>query len=78
MTSELKKVSRHYDEMANVYDNRYDRSRGKCYYNHISRFVLDLIPKNGKILDIGCGTGLFAQQYLTNGGSAVGIDISRG
>jgi len=40
--------------------------------------VLDRLPEGGKILDIGCGTGLFTQQYIANGGSAVGIDISRG
>jgi len=78
MTTELEKVSRHYDEMADVYDRRYDRNRGRCYYSHISRFVLERLPKGGKILDIGCGTGLFVQEYLVNGGSAVGLDISRG
>ena len=78
MTTELEKVSRHYDEMADVYDHRYDRNRGRCYYSHISRFVLERLPEGGKILDIGCGTGLFVQEYLVNGGSAVGLDISRG
>jgi ubiquinone/menaquinone biosynthesis C-methylase UbiE len=39
--------------------------------------VINALPKGGRLLDIGCGTGLFIGKYLQNGGSAVGIDISR-
>jgi ubiquinone/menaquinone biosynthesis C-methylase UbiE len=35
------------------------------------------LPKGGALLDIGCGTGLFVEKYLHNGGTAVGIDLSR-
>lgn len=73
------KVQIHYDEIADVYDQRYDhRDRGKMYYDHISKAVLDHIRTDGTLLDIGCGTGLFLQRYLKYGKKAVGLDISPG
>lgn len=77
-TGELK-VQSHYDEIADVYDQRYDhRDRGKQYYDHIAQAVLDQIGTGGELLDIGCGTGLFIRRYLKHGGSVTGIDISSG
>lgn len=78
MTPVVDKVQVHYDEMAEVYDRRYDESRGKFYYSHISRHIMDGFFRGGKLLDLGCGTGLFVRRYLEEGGEAVGIDISRG
>lgn len=43
-----------------------------------SKFVLDVLQPNYKVLDVGCGPGSitidFAQNYLTNGGSIIGIE----
>ena len=72
------KVQQHYDEMAEVYDSRYDHRRGRAYYSHISRHVMSHLPRRGRLLDVGCGTGLFVYRYTSQGGSAVGLDISRG
>ncbi len=72
------KVQQHYDEMAEIYDSRYDHRRGRAYYSHISRHVMSCIPRRGRLLDVGCGTGLFMHRYTSLGGSAVGLDISRG
>ena len=74
----LGKVQQHYDDVAEVYDDRYDRSRGREYYGHICRHVLACIPEGGRILDLGCGTGLFLSAYEHAGGTGVGLDISRG
>jgi len=70
------KVRKHYDTIAEEYDGRYDCSRGRNYHTHLSGYVLAKLPKGGRLLDIGCGTGLFARQYISSGGSAVGIDLS--
>ncbi len=78
MTGAIAKVKQHYDEVAEIYDNRYDRSRGREYYHHICRHVLACIPTGGRILDLGCGTGLFLTAYEQGGGTGVGLDISRG
>jgi ubiquinone/menaquinone biosynthesis C-methylase UbiE len=38
---------------------------------------MNALPQSGKLLDIGCGTGLFVERYIVDGRSAVGLDISR-
>jgi ubiquinone/menaquinone biosynthesis C-methylase UbiE len=74
----MKKVQAHYDEVAAVYDRRYGMGKGSQYYAHLTRQVLSSLGTSGLLLDIGCGTGLFLSRYLTYGGEAVGIDLSRG
>jgi ubiquinone/menaquinone biosynthesis C-methylase UbiE len=71
-----KKIQEHYDTIADVYDHHYDKPRGRCYHTHISTYIMNALPKGGKLLDIGCGTGLFVERYITAGGSAIGLDIS--
>jgi len=71
------KIQQHYDEIAGVYDHHYDHPRGRIYHTRISRHAMESLPRGGKLLDIGCGTGLFIEKYLINGGTAVGIDLSR-
>jgi ubiquinone/menaquinone biosynthesis C-methylase UbiE len=76
-TAKQEKIQQHYDDIADVYDAHYDYPRGRCYHTHLSRHVMKALPKGGALLDIGCGTGLFVEKYLHNGGTAVGIDLSR-
>jgi ubiquinone/menaquinone biosynthesis C-methylase UbiE len=75
-TVRQKKIQEHYDSIADVYDYHYDRQRGRCYYTHLSTYIMEAIPQQGKLLDIGCGTGLFVERYIGDGRSAVGLDIS--
>lgn len=75
------RVQSHYDDIADVYDQRYDhRERGRLYYDHISEAVMGKLLSHGHLLDIGCGTGLFLERYLGEGKNrtATGIDISTG
>ncbi|HVP93866.1 MAG TPA: methyltransferase domain-containing protein [Methanoregulaceae archaeon] len=78
MTPVSGKVQLHYDEIAGVYDKRYDENRGRFYYTHITRHIMEGFVNEGRLLDLGCGTGLFLQRYLEHGGSGTGLDISRG
>jgi ubiquinone/menaquinone biosynthesis C-methylase UbiE len=71
------KIREHYDTTADEYDAHYDCHRGRNYHSHISGRVMDALPRGGRLLDIGCGTGLFAAKYREDGGTAVGLDISR-
>ena len=70
------KIREHYDTIADVYDHHYDKPRGRCYHSHISTYIMSVLPNEGVLLDIGCGTGLFVERYHKNGGNAVGLDIS--
>jgi ubiquinone/menaquinone biosynthesis C-methylase UbiE len=70
------KIRRHYDTVADTYDHHYDHHRGKKYHTHLSNHLLKVLPNGGNLLDIGCGTGLFVEKYVRNGGSGTGIDIS--
>jgi len=72
------KIQDHYDDMAEVYDNRYDANLGKLYYAHICSQVMGRLSPGGRLLDLGCGTGLFSRFYSHRGGRVVGLDISRG
>ena len=74
----MNKVQQHYDEVADIYDDRYGCQRGRCYHRHISDHVMSVLPKGGFLLDLGCGTGLFVERYIQEGGQAVGLDISPG
>jgi len=71
------KIQEHYDSVAGTYDDHYDHlTRGRPYHNHLSDHLITALPQNGDLLDIGCGTALFVEKYLRNGGTATGLDIS--
>jgi ubiquinone/menaquinone biosynthesis C-methylase UbiE len=70
------KVQRHYDDVAEIYDRRYDEGPGRTYHAHISEQVMAWLPPGGLLLDIGCGTGIFIERYRALGGRAVGLDLS--
>jgi len=40
--------------------------------------VRESLPRKGALLDLGCGTGLFLAGYTAEGGTGVGLDLSRG
>ena len=77
-TVKQEKVRKHYDEISDKYDHHYDHAKGRCYHIHVSKHLMQMIPDRGFLLDIGCGTGLFVEKYIADGGTAVGIDISQG
>ena len=72
------KIQEHYDTIADVYDHHYDQRRGRSYHKHISTHIMNALPHGGKLLDIGCGTGLFVQRYIEAGGNAIGLDMQYG
>lgn len=52
--------------------------KDKCF-ERAGNFFLDLFKrqvKGNKILDFGCGTGIFCEHFAKNGYKVVGVDIS--
>ncbi len=59
-----------YNALSKGYDELYGEEQGRKYFEVLKRFDI-----KGKILDVGCGTGLFC-KYVED--FYVGIDISEG
>lgn len=74
--TKTEKVRQHYDAVADTYDHHYDYRRGRKYHTHLSNHLIQALPEGGNLLDIGCGTGLFVEKYIQNGGCGTGLDIS--
>ena len=67
---QIKATIRSYDEIADKYVALYPYPSER-----INRFA-KLIPKNGKILDAGCGPGFDTQYLAKRGFDLTGIDLS--
>lgn len=63
-----------YDEHAEQYATA---SAPNLNMGHINAFV-ELLPKNAKVLDVGCGAGRDAQPLKQKGLDVVGLDLSVG
>lgn len=57
--------------------DRYDWHTPPHHYQHDHAFVLSRLPSSPcRILDVGCGTGVFLEKAVTSGFDAAGIDAS--
>ena len=61
-----------YDRTSSLYDRRYSGIQLGKYLR-----LLPHLPGEGRVLDVGCGTGLFLER-LGKGCEAVGLDLSPG
>jgi SAM-dependent methyltransferase len=63
---------RAWDKIADGYDERTSQELGQTFIEFTK-----LVPEKGKILDLGCGTGLPHDRYLVDAGfTVVGVDLS--
>ena len=68
-----RKVMQRYDVTAEMYDERYADEQQRKY-----KKALENVNVAGKsVLDVGCGSGLFFSQVLSQADIVVGIDVSR-
>ncbi len=71
------------NNMKNVYEGNakaFDIQRGKTLFekNWLDQFI-QFLPKNGSVLDVGCGTAdPIATYFIHNGFEIVGLDFSDG
>jgi len=59
-----------YDKIAVSYAQEFGRPN-----EHLAEF-LSMLPKSGKILDAGCGTGADADYMASRGFKVIGVDLS--
>jgi len=67
-----------FDEWPERYDQWFETPTGQLVRDYESKLVLELLqPRAGeRILDAGCGTGVFTFDILTLGAGVVGLDVS--
>lgn len=67
-----------FDDWPERYDRWFEAPVGKAVLQYESELILDLLrPGLGeRILDAGCGTGIFTREFLARGAEVVGLDIS--
>ena len=71
MNERKRELRRRYDSTAGRYDRRYEEIQSRKY-----EAVAPHIPKTGRILDVGCGTGLFLPSLAERAQLVVGVDLS--
>ncbi len=70
---ETEMVKTSYNKIAASYYSHRDLNK---FNGELDKFI-DLLPKNGHVLDVGCGAGIPTGKYLVSRGLKVtGIDIS--
>lgn len=72
-------------KLKNFYDNVYKKGEEKHFTNlvttgniteELNEILKELDWKSKKVLDVGCGTGLFAYKAAKKGANVLGIDFS--
>ncbi|KJS11390.1 MAG: ubiquinone biosynthesis protein UbiE [Peptococcaceae bacterium BRH_c8a] len=72
-------MSQLFDDMADSYDSWYETPSGRVVDRIEKEAIYSYLePRAGmKVLDIGCGTGLYALDLAARGLDVTGVDISR-
>lgn len=79
MPDERDSNGRLFDEWPEKYDRWFETPIGALVKNYENELLIDLLqPRPGeKILDVGCGTGVFTFNILAFGPHMTGLDISQ-
>ena len=70
--SQKREIMHLYDSTADFYDTRYAAEQEAKY-----KVALENIKPSGKVLDVGCGTGLFFRHVVHETEAIIGIDSSK-
>ncbi len=72
-------ITAYYNRHAAVYETKHGVSLAGQRYNfqrHYEPFLDSTVPKQGTVLELGSGTGVYTQWLLQRGLSVVGMDLS--
>ncbi|NJE25547.1 class I SAM-dependent methyltransferase [Thermococcus sp. MV5] len=70
-------MAEYFDKIAHRYDDWYKTKVGQYVNRTEKKLVFSMIKsKNGKALDLGCGTGNYTLELYTRGFDVVGVDLS--
>ena len=74
-TTEMAEI---FDDWPERYDQWFETPMGRLIREYESKLILEMLrPVQGeKILDVGCGTGIFTSDVLTAGADVVGVELS--
>ncbi|MEK6606252.1 MAG: class I SAM-dependent methyltransferase [Myxococcota bacterium] len=73
----LKRPQAYYDEFSKTYDDGRDDGYHLLVDELESAIVQRHVRAGGRVLEIGCGTGLILERLVRHG-RAIGVDLSRG
>lgn len=68
-----RKIQQRYDATADIYDERYAQEQKTKYQKTLENVEV----KGKKVLDVGCGSGLFFNEVAYQAEIVVGIDLSK-
>ena len=66
-------------QLLNVFDRWsfiYDRDKFHSYFNDTLNIMLNNIPSDSTVLDVGCGTGMYSIELAKRGYRVKGFDYS--
>lgn len=74
----LKEIIEHYDAIAADYDRQYSGAEYMAVNEQLIAMIEPRLPPGARILDLGCGTGLFLGYVQWDASRYVGIEPSAG
>lgn len=76
-STKIEEVEKEYDTLAQVYEEKILNWNYSCH-QVAAELMTGFVATEGKILDLGCGTGLAGQALIEQGyQTIIGVDISR-
>ncbi len=75
------RVRSYYDDVASVYDVKHGIVSAGQHYNwtkYYEPFLDRYVPRKGKVLELGCGTGLYTNWLCKRSLDVAAVDISSG
>ncbi len=67
-----RKMKKAYDDLSSVYD----RERSRSYFKNSLEIILNNIPPNAAVCEVGCGTGMYCIELAKRGYTIKGFDYS--